>query len=50
MESTEKRSEGPKITIVACGGAHTGVDMETQGNQMEQWVRKSTGPMRTFNP
>jgi hypothetical protein len=50
MISVEKCSEGPKITIVTCGGARTGVDMETQGNQIEQWVRKSAGPMPAFNP
>jgi hypothetical protein len=50
MISVEKCSEGPKIAIVTRGGARTGTDMETQGNQMEQWVRKSVGPMPTFNP
>jgi hypothetical protein len=50
MISVERCSEGPKITVVTRGGAQTGIDMETQGNQTEQWVRKSAGPMPTFNP
>jgi hypothetical protein len=50
MISVEKHTEGPKITVFTCGGAPTDVDMETQGNQMEQWVMKSTRPMIAFNP
>lgn len=50
MISVEKRSEGPKIAIVTRGGARTGVDIATQGNQTKQYVRKSTGPMPAFNP
>jgi hypothetical protein len=50
MISFEKHSEGPKLTIVTHGGARTGPDMETQGNQMEYWVRKSVGLMSSFNP
>jgi len=50
MISVEICSEGPKIVVVTCGGARTGVDMATQGNQVKQWVRKSEGPMPTFDP
>jgi hypothetical protein len=32
------------------GGARTGVDAMNGGKQVEQWVRKSTGPMPTFDP
>jgi hypothetical protein len=35
MISVERHGEGPKIAVVAHGGARTGIDMETQGNQME---------------
>jgi hypothetical protein len=35
MISVEKHSEGPKITVITCGGDHTGADVADQGNQME---------------
>jgi hypothetical protein len=50
MISVEKCSEGSKIIIITCGGTCTGADMETQGNQMEKWIRKSMEPMLEFNP
>ena len=49
MISIKRRSEGPKIIVVTHGGDRIGMNMTTQGNQIEQWVRKSGGPMRTFN-
>jgi hypothetical protein len=48
--SVEKCDEGPRITVVMCGGARTGADVMNKGMQIEQWVRKSTGPMPTFDP
>jgi hypothetical protein len=48
--STERCNEGPRIVVVMCGGARTGVDMMNEGKQTEQWVRKSAGPMPTFDP
>jgi hypothetical protein len=50
MISVEKRNEGQKITIITRGGTRTSVDIETQGIQEEQWVRKSVGSMPSFNP
>jgi hypothetical protein len=50
MISVERSSDEPKITVVTRGGALTGIDMATQANQTEPWVRKSAGPMSTFNP
>jgi hypothetical protein len=43
--STEKHDEGPRIEVVMCGGARTGADAMNKGMQIEQWVRKSAGPM-----
>jgi hypothetical protein len=48
--STEIHDEGPKIEVVTCGGAKTGVDTTNGGRQSEKWVRKSAGPMPTFDP
>jgi len=50
MISAKRCNEGPKIIVVTHGGAWRGIDMVTQGNQMEKWVRKSIGHMPTFNP
>jgi hypothetical protein len=38
MISAKRHSEGPKITVIMHGGARTGTDMETRGNQMEKFV------------
>jgi hypothetical protein len=48
--SAEKHNEGPRIAVVMHGGARTGVDVMNGGRKVEQWVRKSTGPMPTFDP
>jgi hypothetical protein len=50
MISVEKCTEGQKIIIVSCREAHTSIDMETQGNQTEKWVRNLVGLIPTFNP
>jgi len=31
-------------------GARIGADMKNGGKKIEQWVRKSAGPMPTFDP
>jgi hypothetical protein len=50
MISAERHNEGPKVAVVTHGGARTGTDMTNQGKQTEQWVRKSAGPIPTFDP
>jgi hypothetical protein len=48
--SIEKHNEGPKIEIVAHRGTRTWADAMNGGKKVEQWVRKSTGPMPKFDP
>jgi hypothetical protein len=48
--SAEKCNEGPRIAVVTRRGARTRVDVMNEGKQTEQWVRKSIGPMPTFDP
>jgi hypothetical protein len=48
--SAEERNEGPRITIVTCGGARVGSNMMNGGKQAKYWVRKSTRPMLSFDP
>jgi len=48
--STKKCNEGPRITIVTCGGNRTGVDMTNGEKKTKKWVRKSAGPFPTFDP
>jgi hypothetical protein len=48
--SAERRNEGPRIAVVTRRGARIGVDMTNGGTYTEQWVKKSTGPMPTFDP
>jgi hypothetical protein len=48
--STKKHDEGPKIETITYVGARTGPDAMNKGMWMEKWVRKSAGPMPTFDP
>jgi hypothetical protein len=48
--SAEKRNEGPRITVVICGGAMTEDDMMNEGKYIEQRVRNSVRNMTTFDP
>jgi hypothetical protein len=48
--SAKKCNEGPRITVFTHGGTRTGVDAMNGGKNVEQWVRKSEGPIPTFHP
>jgi hypothetical protein len=50
MISTERCNEGPRVVAITRGGSRTGTDKTIEGKQMEQWVRKSAGPIPTFDP
>jgi hypothetical protein len=48
--STKNCNEGPRIAVVKCEGTRKGVDAMNGGKKEEKWVRKSIGPMPTFDP
>ena len=41
MIAVEECDDVPRVAIVTCVGIRIGVGVTDQGNQMEQWVRKS---------
>jgi len=48
--SSEECNEGPRIETVMREGTRTWVIAMNGGRQVEQWMRKSIGPMLTFDP
>jgi hypothetical protein len=48
--SFERCNEGPRVAFVTRGGTITRFDMKNEGNNIEQWVRKSSGPIPTIDP
>jgi hypothetical protein len=50
MISSKIYNEGPRLSVVTHRGSRTGIDREDEGKKIEQWVRKSAGPILAFDP